>query len=132
MNETISKNLAGETIVTREDETKTICVLGTVYTIIYDAEPENMPEDCDGCMGYSIKTIKIAKFEQDRNSIKDLDGYTKKLLRHEIIHAFLYESGLWNNTGNVKAWATSEEITDWIAIQFPKMLEAFKQADCVD
>ena len=58
-----------------------------------------MPEDADGCMDQSIQTIKIAEFESDRNTIQDMDSYRKKVLRHEIVHAFLYESGMWNNSG---------------------------------
>lgn len=96
-------------------------VLGTEYTIKFDVPSEKMPFGGDGCMDQSIREIWIADFgESDRDSIKDLDSYRKKVLRHEIVHAFLYESGLWNNSGNVKAWGQSEEITDWIALQFPK------------
>ena len=84
-------------------------------------------------MDQSIREIWIADFgESDRDSIKDLDSYRKKVLRHEIVHAFLYESGLWNNSGNVKAWGQSEEITDWIALQFPKMLQAFIDVGAID
>lgn len=110
---------------------KKINVLGTEYTILFDVPDEEMPEGADGCMDQSIRTIKIGKFVSDRNSIQNLDDYRKKVLRHEIIHAFLYESGLWNNSGTVTAWGQSEEITDWIAIQFPKLLKAFKDAECI-
>ena len=37
----------------------------------------------------------------------------KKVIRHELVHAFLFESGL-----SVNSWADNEEIVDWIAIQF--------------
>lgn len=111
---------------------KKINVLGTEYTIIINADDELMPEGADGAMDHSLKRIVIAKFDEpDRNSIKDLDVYRKKVMRHEIIHAFLYESGLWNNSGDVSAWGQSEEITDWIAIQFPKILKAFEEAECL-
>ena len=110
---------------------KKINVLGTEYTILFDVPDEELPEGADGCMDQSIRTIKIGKFVSDRNSIQNLDDYRKKVLRHEIIHAFLYESGLWNNSGTVTAWGQSEEITDWIAIQFPKLLKAFKDAECI-
>ena len=108
-------------------------VLGTEYTIKFDVPSEKMPFGGDGCMDQSIREIWIADFgESDRDSIKDLDSYRKKVLRHEIVHAFLYESGLWNNSGNVKAWGQSEEITDWIALQFPKMLQAFIDVGAID
>lgn len=85
----------------------------------------------DGYIDHSIKEIVVGIFEKDDMSIKDLKSYSKKVLRHEIIHGFLYESGLWNNSGNVEAWGQSEEITDWIAIQFPKMLKAFQEVGCL-
>ena len=110
---------------------KKINVLGTEYTILFDVPDEELPEDSHGCMDQSIRTIKIAHFETDRNSIQDLESYKRKVLRHEIIHAFLYESGLWNNSGTVTAWGCNEEITDWIAIQFPKLLKAFQEAECI-
>lgn len=110
---------------------KKVNILGTEYTIVIDADAKEMPENSDGCMDHSIRTIKIAKFEQDRNSLKDLEQYRKKVLRHEIIHAFLYESGIWNNSDSFEPWGINEEIADWIAIQFPKLLKAFKEADCL-
>ncbi|MFD1464645.1 hypothetical protein ACFQ4L_00875 [Lapidilactobacillus mulanensis] len=42
--------------------------------------------------------------------------------RHELIHAFLCESGLAENSD----WAQNEEVVDWIARQFPKLFETFK------
>lgn len=103
-------------------------ILGTKYKIVMDAPEEMLPEDADGAMDQSLKRIVIAKFVSDRNSIKNLDDYGKKVLRHEIIHAFLYESGLWNNSSDVTAWGQSEEIADWMAIQSPKLFKAFKDA----
>lgn len=111
---------------------KKISILGTEYTVIIaDEEQKPKLKSCDGYMDYSIKEIVVGKFEADETSIEDLIYYTKKVMRHEIIHAFLYESGLWNNSGNIEAWAQSEEITDWFAIQFPKMIKAFEQAECI-
>ena len=106
-------------------------MLGTEYTILFDVPEEEMPENSDGCMDQSIRTIKIAKLETNRNSVQDIESYKRKVLRHEIIHAFFYESGLWNNSGMSEAIGQDETITDWIAIQFPKMLKVFKKADCL-
>lgn len=108
---------------------KTVNILGTEYEVIMDAPDEMLPEDADGAMDHSIKRIVVAKFESNRNSIKDLDVYRKKVLRHEVIHAFLFESGLWNNSGNVTAWGQSEEITDWFAIQSPKIMRVFEELE---
>ena len=108
---------------------KIVNILGTEYEIIIDAPDEMLPEDADGAMDHSVKRIVVAKFESDRDSVKDLDVYRKKVLRHEIIHAFLFESGLWNNSGNVTAWGQSEEITDWFAIQCPKIMKVFEELE---
>ena len=108
---------------------KTVNILGTEYEVIMDAPDEMLPEDADGAMDHSVKRIVVAKFESNRNSIKDLDVYRKKVLRHEVIHAFLFASGLWNNSGNVTAWGQSEEITDWFAIQSPKIMKVFEELE---
>ena len=53
----------------------------------------------------------------------------KCTIRHELVHAFLNESGLqWNSFAPDKARAKNEEMVDWFAIQFPKMYEAFRLA----
>lgn len=110
---------------------KKVNVLGTEYEIIIDAPDEMLPPDSDGAMDYSLKRIVVAKFVQDERSIKNLDAYRKKVLRHEIIHAFFYESGIWNNSGTAETWGIDETITDWIAIQSPKLFKAFEEAECL-
>lgn len=110
---------------------KTVNILGTEYEIVIDAPDEMLPPNSDGAMDHSIKRIAVAKFEADERSIKDLDAYRKKVMRHEIIHAFFYESGIWVNSGSTECWGMDETITDWIAIQFPKMLKAFEEAGCL-
>lgn len=108
-----------------------IDILGTEYTILFDCDEEILPEGADGCMDQSTKQIKIGKLEADRSTVQNIKAYRDNVLRHEIIHAFLYESGLWANSGSSEAWGQDETITDWIAIQFPKILKAFVEADCL-
>lgn len=108
-----------------------VSILGTEYTVLFDVDEKNMPEGADGCIDQSIKQIKIAKLVSDKNSLQDLKEYQKKVLRHEIIHAFFYESGLWNQSGYSEAWGIDERITDWFAIQSLKIFEAFKAVGCI-
>ena len=59
------------------------------------------------------------------------------VLKHEIIHAFLYESGLDSNSFSYSgAWAVNEEMVDWLALQWEKidyvMSEAKKRLDEVN
>ena len=50
----------------------------------------------------------------------------KTTLRHEVIHAFLNESGLQDSAARIDAgWARNEEMVDWFAIQSPKIFKAF-------
>lgn len=46
------------------------------------------------------------------------------VLRHEIIHAYFFESGLLD-------YGTNEQLVDWIVLQFPKMLETFKRIEAI-
>lgn len=57
----------------------------------------------------------------------------RETLRHEVIHAFLNESGLgWNTLPLEHAWAKNEEMVDWIAIQFPKIHKVYVKLGCAE
>ena len=104
-----------------------IDVLGTSYSIRQSNKVENLNlEDADGYCDHSVKSIVIDTFKDSPGSLEDLDEYKKQVIRHEVIHAFLFESGLDTNS-----WARNEEIVDWFAIQFPKLLKAFESSDCI-
>lgn len=107
-------------------------ILGTEYEIVMDAEEKDYPilKDADGYADFTIKKIVVKKLIQDGESYEDLELWQRKTLRHEIIHAFLYESGLWQNS--FKDWARNEEMTDWIALQFEKILGVFIELQCID
>ena len=102
-------------------------VHGQDYKIFYENEEENLKlKEGDGYLEPYSKEIHIDKsiFEQDDNDplqMKQLDIYGRKVIRHEIIHAFITESGLWECC----SWAQNEELTDWIARQFPKIANCF-------
>lgn len=106
-------------------------VLGTIYTIEERNEKSDPKlKECDGYCDKTIKVCVINNFMDAENDLMrqtDLNVYKKKVLRHELIHAFLYESGLGENS-----WAWNEEIVDWIAYQFPKLVQAFKEAGCLE
>ena len=54
------------------------------------------------------------------------DWSKKKGLRHELVHAFMYESGLAENWEH-KNFGQEETVVDWVTIRFPKLLEIFKK-----
>lgn len=106
-----------------------VSILGTVYKIFKRSkEQDSKLEECDGYCDYSTKNIVvITKREKDKMDLDNLKVIDNRILRHEIIHAFVYESGLWCNSFGVSSWAQNEEMTDWIALQFPKIYEVFKK-----
>ena len=113
-----------------------IDVLGTTYNIIYRTKWQDLKlEKIDAYCDYSTKTIVcIKRTEKDKDvmDLADLKFIDKRILRHEIIHAFIYESGLWCNSYGVSCWAENEEMTDWFAIQSPKIFEVYKQLNILD
>nr|DAL76895.1 MAG TPA: hypothetical protein [Bacteriophage sp.] len=103
---------------------KTVNILGTEYTI---KRKKFSSEDCDGYCDYTNKIIAVRK--DNYNNVGNFEWLMKKQLRHEIVHAFLSESGLQSNFEHNQRFGHEETMVDWIAIQFPKMLEAFKELD---
>lgn len=107
-----------------------VSILGCNWDIHESDEiQESRLVGADGFCDDSAKEIfvdSLARVDKSRAK-KNLESYKKKVLRHEITHAFLYESGL----AECSDWATNEEIVDWIARQGLKLYEAWKQAECV-
>ncbi len=103
-----------------------IDVLGTTYTL----RESNKVDDpaLEQCDGYCDDTAKVCVIDEcqslDAFAKLDMDVYRRKLIRHELTHAFLSESGLC-----ACSWAGNEEIVDWIANMFPKLAQAFSQGE---
>lgn len=107
-------------------------VLGTIYKIYERTVEEDYNlNEASGYCDKTTKTIVVLK-ESDRTtlSISDFEVFKKKCIRHEIVHAFMFESGLHENWEHPR-WGQDETTVDWIACQFPKLLKAFEQAKCL-
>lgn len=105
-----------------------VTILGTCYTI----EQKTVEEDsnlvnADAYTDSSTKKIVVNVDMMDGATIENPQAYYKKVMRHEVIHAFMEESGLAENA----KWEDMhhEQLVDWIAIQVPKMVEVFKDLD---
>ena len=53
------------------------------------------------------------------------------MIRHEIIHAFLVESGLDNNWKHAEEYGHDETMIDWMAMQHTKLQKAFEEVGAV-
>lgn len=113
---------------------KTVMILGTKYTIeIHKISEDDTLQD-NTWAGYccsEIPLIVIADLDDDEHfhfrDEREKDNYFKSSLRHEIIHAFLNESGLKDNYEHASKMGHDETMVDWLAIQFPKILEVYQQ-----
>lgn len=115
---------------------KKVSILGTEYKVHLDVS-EQEDSSLDGRYGYCFpkaRKIVIA----DLNTIdswknegeEEKQRLLKETKRHEVIHAFLAESGLWGSANGCDCWALNEEMVDWIAVQWPKIRKVFTLLDC--
>lgn len=105
-------------------------VLGTEYEVIFRTpEEDKYLKDNDGYIDRSVKKIVITEEGSDRE-LDDFEAYKKIVMRHEIIHAFMEESGLSVNFEH-KPIGIDETMVGWIAIQFPKLKKAFEEVGCL-
>lgn len=88
-------------------------ILGTKYDFQYEDEPIEFDISVVGNVDYYKKTIVV---EKNHKKLQD------KIARHELIHAYFYEAGLPD-------YAQDEVLVEWLALQFPKILEIFKKLE---
>ncbi len=106
-------------------------VLGTEYTVdVLSKSQDHFLERCDGYCDKTTKRIVVAS-KDDSNELGDYDVYLKSVLRHELIHAFLFESGLHESFKHADQFGHDETMIDWVATQFPKLLKAFETVGCL-
>lgn len=114
-------------------------ILGTEYKIEIHKVSENDYLREHRLAGYCSeegKLIVVADMSE-KEYFPNMDEqeqeiYRKKTLRHEIMHAFLNESGLSDSSSVPDCgWAKHEEMIDWFAIQSPKIFQELKEADCL-
>lgn len=108
-------------------ETK-VNILGVEYTIIkgVKSDEDEHLKDCDGYTDTTSKEIIINEISKENGyEWKNAKYHEDSIVRHEIVHAFLYECGLSHN-GHAQ-WAKDEEIVDWISKQHSKLHSIFEE-----
>lgn len=109
---------------------KTINILGETWKIeIHSEEEDPLLKNADGYCDWTVKTIVVER--EISGNLNSMEEYMKKVLRHEIIHAFLFESGLAECSGEAEAWALSESMVDWFARQGKKIYETWLSAEAI-
>lgn len=115
---------------------KTVNILGTDYEIHFvDEFPEYLKDVGEGAGGLCNRHdrhIFIKRCNVKDMTVEGSERCDKDTLRHEIIHAYLSESGLSANASHCYgSWAENEEMVDWFAIQSPKIYKTFMELDCL-
>lgn len=110
---------------------QSVNVLGTDYQILYITEEEDKYlEECVGFCDRHAKYIVIKKQSEEfinspRNTKNHLDWINQTLI-HELIHAFLTESGVsYNNMDE-------ENICDFLEVNLIKIYKAFEQCKFIE
>lgn len=113
---------------------KTVTILGMEYRIEIHKIAEDKILSDNSYAGYCCSDkplIVIADLDDEVHFAfeeeSEKDAYFKATLRHEIIHAFLNESGLKDNFEHANRMGHEETMIDWIALQFPKILKVYQQ-----
>ena len=111
-----------------------VTILGVPWKIVL--RKKKVDAGVAGIGGYCDNTTKTIVIRKQRdnprpNQCNDLREYERGCLRHEIIHAFLFESGLSHDSSSANHWAMNEETIDWIAQQHEKIHAAFVESGAV-
>lgn len=117
---------------------KTVKILGTDYKVIfkdYKDDPLFEKRSIDGFCDDVVKEIVICNIETYPGYEDESSDYCAKVegqvLRHEVIHAFLSESGLEHSSLQYSGgWAKNEEMVDYFALQMPKITAVFHELGC--
>lgn len=115
-----------------------INILGTDYTVEYrnyEEDPCFRTQDLSGYCAGRQHTIVVGLMRTfpsfEKESCEAISVIEHEILRHEIVHAFLYESGLDASSARCDSWSNNEEMVDWFALQGPKIFKAWKEADAL-
>lgn len=103
---------------------KKISILGTEYVIVVHCldDPEfKFKDDSSGyCECFSKELhIKDLTTDNDPRVFDRVEEFCLKVLRHEVIHAFMHESG-------AQEYCEDERLVNFLALQIPKISSIFE------
>ena len=100
-------------------------VMGMMWKLKFVDEDPAL-RDGDAYCDPSIRTIVLLNHKPEPGELNDMVQYTLKTMRHEVVHAYLYECGLGDNALSVDCWPKNEEMIDWFAIIGPRIAVTWK------
>lgn len=115
------------------DDTAKIDILGTEYTIKHvEKETVKVFEDeiADGFCDCTSREIVIRNIKDDED-IGNKQKYINRLLRHEVIHAYMFECGLGAEIPHPQT-GHDEAMIDWFARMAPRIMQTFIELDIAE
>ena len=100
-------------------------ILGTHYHVRSVSETEDKRiRNKNGFTDWTSKEICIEKIWDGDLSV--MDNLVKKVIRHELIHAFMFESG-FGDCFEHGEYGQEETVIDWFSFQFEKIANAIEK-----
>ena len=107
---------------------KSVNVLGTEYKVLYKESKEDSILDDKYAYCNFLKKEIVIRTNLDELTEEEMQIRNKRTLRHELLHAYLYESGLDLES----EWARNEEMIDYFSIQFEKIYKTYGQVGVLE
>lgn len=121
----------GQEVIMRIKETS-VSIMGTAWTLVSRSKADDKKLlELAGYTDPTKRMIVLLDEDADDWSVADLHASLQATIRHELIHAFLYECGLWADSANAEHWAMNEEMIDWFALKLPAIEKACKDANAM-
>ena len=104
------------------DKVGEVKILGTVYGLYIDYAVDNPKlQTTNAYVEPWTKKLVFEPQTKDARTVEAVSEYVAKVVRHEIVHAMLNESGL-------PLYSQDEPLVEWIAYQLPQLSRACKEA----
>ena len=113
--------------------TMKIDILGTEYTIKHaekEAVKDFKDEIADAFCDCTSREIVIRNIKDDED-IGNKQNYINRLLRHEVIHAYMFECGLGAEIPHPQT-GHDEAMIDWFARMAPRIMQTFIELDIAE
>ena len=108
---------------------KMVRILGEPWRVkICSCEVEPRLNNLSGFCDHTSHFIGIMDPDEKKGNIDDNVEFINEVIRHEIIHAFLYASGLGDSWEH-KDFGHDETVIDWFALQFKKIEVVINQLE---
>ena len=108
---------------------KIVRILGEPWRVmICSSEVEPRLKDLSGFCDQTSHFIGIIDPKEKNGNIDNEVELVKQIIRHEIIHAFMFASGLGDSWEH-REYGHDETVVDWMALQFRKIEFAINEVE---